>query len=119
MNKSPLELVVDNTPQEEDVIPAKPGRQPPSSGDWLSGLGNPPHPPTGVEFLCRDKAGRFYPRFVVVEYTFGGKIRGNVLLIPTKTLNDIKTWQWVDPIEFCQIFEFRGIIEEPNNEERD
>ena len=109
MNDCKLELVVDNDP----VIPAKPGsKQPPMNGDWLSPLGEEPYPPTGVEFLCRDKAGRFTPRFVVMEYTFGGKIRGNVLLIPTKTLNDIKTWQWVDPIEFCQIFEFRGIIEE-------
>lgn len=109
MNDCKLELVVDNDP----VIPAKPGsKPPPPNGDWLSPLGDPPYPFSGTEFLCRDKAGRFAPRFVVQEYTFGGKIRGNVLLIPTKTLNDPKTWQWVDPIEFCQIFEFRGIIEE-------
>jgi len=105
MNETPhLELVIDNT---EDVIPAKPGsKEPPHPGDWLSNI------PSSTEFLCRDKQGRYYPRFVVLEYTHGGKIHGNVLLIPTKTLQDIKTWQWVDPMEFCGIFEFRGIIEE-------
>ena len=101
MNEGKLELVVNN----ED-IPAKPNGKPPINGDWLSDL------PSSTEFLCRDKAGRLFPRFVVLEYTHGGKLRGNVLLIPTKTLNDVKTWQWVDPIEFCAIFEFRGIIEE-------
>lgn len=108
-NNCKLELVVNN----DEPVPKTDRKDPPIGGDWLTPLGNHPHPPTGVEFLCRDKAGRFTPRFVVSEFTFGGKIRGNVLLIPTKTLNDVKTWQWVDPVEFCQIFEFRGIIEEP------
>lgn len=105
MNDGPkLELVVSN---DEEIIPAKPGRQePPGPSDWLSGLSS------GTEFLCRDKAGRYYPRFVVLEYTHGGKIQGNVLLIPTKTMNDVKSWQWCDPLEFCNVFEFRGIIGE-------
>lgn len=108
MNEAPR-LVVNN---DEEVIAAKPARQEPPPSDWLSGM------KAGTEFLCRDKTMRYFPRWVALEYTHGGMLEPkpgirNVLLIPTKTMQDVKTWQWVDPLEFCMIFEFRGIIEEP------
>jgi hypothetical protein len=88
----------------------------------LRGGGVPPMPPgkdfmsdmkSGTEFLCRDKMG-YTPKWLVVEWIFAGLHHtGNVLLIPTKSANDPKTWIWVDPVEFCKAFDFRGIIEEP------
>ena len=101
-----LKLVVNNDPEEEGVvIPAKPGEGGPRDGDWLTPM------PSGTEFLVRDKTGH-QPRWLVNEFTHGGLMRGNVMIIPTKTMQDIRTWFWVDPIEFCKAFEFRGIIEE-------
>lgn len=106
MNDCKLELVIDNPD-----IPAKPGRQEPPSGDWLSGM------ESGTEFLCRDKTGHA-PRWMVFEYIHGGKIQGNVLLIPSKTVNDTKSWMWADPVEFCRSFEYRGVLEDPGIPDR-
>lgn len=103
MNK--LELVVDNT---EEVIPTKPGMKPPKNGDWLSGM------KVGTEFLCRDKSGAQFPRYAALDFTFLGLHNtGNVLLSPTQSINDTRTWKWFIPEDFCKAFEFRGIIEEP------
>ncbi len=105
-----LKLVVNNnkTEEEEEQPQLKPDWRGPIDGDWLSGM------KTGTEFLVRDKTGRF-PRWVVHEFTHAGKLKGNVLICPTATLNDPKTWQWVDPVEFCRAFEFRGIVEVPED----
>lgn len=94
----------------KDRIPIpKPAWKGPVETDWLSPLA------CGTEFLCRDKTGR-NPRWLVNEFTHCGKIHGNVLVSPTVTLQDPKTWFWVEPVEFCKQWEFRGIIEEPKNE---
>lgn len=87
--------------------PMKPGT------DYLSDM------KSGTEFLVRDKTG-ITPRWLVVEWVNGGlHSTGNVLLIPTKSANDVRTWIWVDPIEFCKAFEFRGIIEENDGSDID
>jgi hypothetical protein len=90
----------------------KGGNEPPAyNKDWLSDLR------VGTEFLCRDKMGVVAPRWIVIEWIMGGlHPTGNVLLIPAKSPNDTKGWQWVDPREFCKFFEYRGIIEEPSDE---
>lgn len=90
-----------------------------ATGGW-----EPPMPPgkdylsdmkSGTEFLVRDKTG-ITPRWLVVEWIHGGlHSTGNVLIIPTKSANDVRTWVWVDPKEFCKAFEYRGIIEEPED----
>lgn len=86
-------------------------KEPPSGSDWLSAI------KSGTEFLTRDKFASLTPRWVVLEWIHGGlHPTGNVLLIPAKSPNDTKTWQWVDPVEFCRMFEFRGIIWEPEEE---
>lgn len=92
--------------------PKTEGKEPPTGPDWLSGM------KLGSEFLTRDKGGLLTPRFLVLEWIMGGlHPTGNVLLIPAKTPNDPKTWQWVAPKEFCQMYEFRGIIKEYTDEE--
>lgn len=87
----------------------KPKMKEPPEGDWLSPL------TSGTEFKCRDKTGRT-PSWLVMEYTHMGKLKGDVLLCPTVSLNDARSWFWVEPVRFCQAWEFRGVIEEPNPE---
>lgn len=77
--------------------------------DWLSGM------ECGTEFKCRDKTGRT-PRWLVVEYTHMGKLKGDVLLCPTVRLNNPDSWFWVDPVAFCKEWEFRGVIEVPEGQ---
>jgi len=89
----------------------KPAMKPPSGPDWLSAI------KSGTEFLVRDKTGSLTPRFLVLEWIHGGlHPTGNVLLLPAKSPNDNKTWQWVDPIEFCKLFDNRGIIWESEDD---
>jgi len=85
------------------IIPKTADKEPPSN-DWLSRL------PLWTEFLTRNKRG-LTPDWVVVEWTMlGAHPTGNVLLAPTKALNDTRSWQWVDPIRFCQANEYRGAV---------
>jgi len=95
--------------EEFKARPKTAGKEPPDGGkDWLSGMA------TGTEFLIRDRWGSLTPKWVVLEWIFGGlHPTGNVLLLPMKTPNDPKTWQWVHPAEFCKAFEFRGIVDIP------
>lgn len=87
-------------------------KEPPTGPEWLSSI------KTGSEFLTRDIFGSLTPRFLVLEWIHGGLHQtGNVLLIPSKTPNDTKTWQWVDPVEFCKVFEYRGTLYVPTDEE--
>lgn len=81
----------------------------PDGIDWLSSM------VPGTEFLCRDKTGRT-PRWLVIDYTHLGKLKGNVWLSPTVTVNDARTWFWVDPVAFCREWEFRGVVEEHTDE---
>lgn len=81
----------------------------PPSGDWLSHMKN------GTEFKCRDKTGR-NPRWLVHDFTYLGKLKGDVYLSPTVSLANNNTWFWVDPKLFCIEWEFRGIIEEPEGD---
>lgn len=109
MNELPPKL---EDTEESNVIPfAKPKLNldlgGPTDGDWLSSM------TSGTEFKCRDKTGRS-PRWLVNEFTHMGKLKGDVLLAPTVQLRDPKSWFWVDPIEFCKQWEFRGIIEIPD-----
>jgi hypothetical protein len=106
-----LKLVVNNKEEDEEL--PQPRLQTdwmgPKDGDWLSPM------KSGTEFLVRSKTGEL-PRWLLHEFTHGGKIHGNVLLCPTSTLNDVRTWKWVDPTEFCKSFELRGILEVPEND---
>lgn len=109
-----MEKQMPEDPEKDNVIPFKKpmlklAPKGPEEGDWLSPL------KSGTEFKCRDKTGR-QPRWLVNEFTHCGKLKGDVLLTPTVTLNDPKSWFWVEPVEFCKQWEFRGIIEEPSNE---
>lgn len=107
-----LELVVNNEIEEEGLPQPvlKPAWRGPKDGDWLSPM------KCGTEFLVRSKVGEA-PKWLLHEFTHGGKIHGNVLICPTPTLNDPRTWKWVDPIEFCKSFELRGILEEPKDDD--
>lgn len=105
MIKTPtLELVINN---EEEVIPAKPGRKEPPSGDWLTAMAQ------DTWFFVRDKSGRL-PKWMVLEYIHGGVKAGHVLLVPTNTLSDPKTWHWVYGPDFCRDFEFRSYSNNPD-----
>lgn len=107
-----LKLVVNNKEEEEtqaEQPQLKLDWKGPKDGDWLSPM------KCGTEFLVRAKMGES-PRWLLHEFTHGGKIHGNVLICPTPTLNDPRTWKWVDPAEFCRAFELRGIIEIPEND---
>src|SRR6266436_2950040 len=84
----------------------KPKMKEPPEGDWLSPL------ECGTEFKCRDKTGRT-PRWLVMEYTHMGKLKGDVMLSPSYNINNPQSWFWVEPIEFCKQWEFRGVIQEP------
>jgi hypothetical protein len=108
------------SPEDENVVsmeefkarPKPAMKEPPEGPDWLSSI------KSGTEFLVRDKFGALTPRFLVLEWIHGGlHPTGNVLLIPAKTPNDTKNWQWVDPIEFCRIYDNRGILWEPEEED--
>lgn len=105
-----LELVVDNTEERPQLKLDGKGPQQPPGYDWLSKLS------VGDEFFCRDKSGQFAPRFLVLEYIHGGKLAGHVWLIPKKTMNDVSTWNWVVPEDYCKSFEFRGHIPEMNED---
>ena len=116
MNGTPPKL----TDEDENVVsleefkarPKTSMKEPPSGPDWLSAI------PSGAEFLVRDKFGSLTPRFLVLEWIHGGlHPTGNVLLIPAKSPNDTKSWQWVDPVEFSRMFENRGILLIPEDEE--
>jgi hypothetical protein len=102
-NKELMEKI--NKPST-NVIPFKMDPKGPDGGDWLSPM------KTGTEFLVRYKMTT--ERWLLHEFTHGGKIHGNVLICPTPTLNDPRTWKWADPIEFCKAFELRGILEVPD-----
>src|SRR6266566_2409937 len=87
-------------------------KEPPFGSDWLSTL------KSGAEFLVRDKSAGLTPRFLVLEWIHGGlHPTWNVLLIPAKSPNDTKSWQWVDPVEFSRVFEYRGTLWEPQEGE--
>lgn len=88
----------------EQPTPKTKGKGPPG-WDWLSPM------KSGTEFLCKMKGQRTW---LIFEYTHGGKKEGNVLLLPTMSLQDTRTWFWVDPVEFCRQFELRCILEEPD-----
>lgn len=108
MIKTPtLELVVDNVPEE--TIPAKPGRKEPPSGDWLTDM------PIDTWFFVKDRSGRI-PRWMVLEYIHAGVKAGHVLLVPTSTMNDPKTWMWVYGPDFCKDFEFRSYSNNPETD---
>lgn len=119
MNEQPKLPDMATIQQEEDnvidfqkrklPIP-KPAWKGPEEGDWLSPL------KPGTEFKCRDKTGRT-PRWLVNEFTHCGKLKGDVLLSPTVTLQDPKSWFWVEPVEFCKQWENRGVIAEPGTVE--
>jgi hypothetical protein len=104
-----LELVVNNTTEEDQLpipIPQPKGKGP-SNTDWLSGM------VSGTEFLCKHK---IQSTWMLTEFTHGGLKHGCVLLIPTVTLNDPRTWMWVDPVLFCAAFELRAILEVPEDD---
>ena len=115
-----LELVVDNTDKEEARLDIEDTKdhprlkldwRGPTSTDWLSNLS------VGTEFKCRDLIqGR---RWQVIEFTHLGKLKGDVLLCPTVFIEDPKAWFWVDPVIFCKEWEFRGVIEIPNEPKED
>ncbi len=96
-------MVVNN--ENEDIDPREalqPDWMDPFDPDWLSKM------PCGTEFLCRHKLEG--PRWSLMEFTHGGKLQGNVLLCPTATINQPATWKWVDPVEFCKVWELRGVL---------
>jgi len=105
-----LKMVVNNDRDEDEVDQPvlKTASKGPTDGDWLSPMRS------GTEFLVRGRSAAGHPRWLLSEFTHGGKKAGNVLLCPTQTLNDIRTWIWVDPVEFCKVFELRGVLEEPD-----
>lgn len=103
--KPDLRLVSDNSDDLTLPIP-KPMMKEPPEGDWLSPL------ECGTEFKCRDKTGRT-PRWLVMEYTHMGKLKGDVLLSPSYSIQNPGSWFWVEPIEFCKQWEWRGVIQEP------
>ena len=103
-----LKLVVNNNKTEEEVEQPRlrlAGKGPPAGWDWLSPM------ESGTEFLCSHKSQQSW---LLTSFTHGGKKEGAVLLIPTATMNNHTSWIWVDPIEFCKVFELRGILEIPD-----
>jgi hypothetical protein len=106
---TPLKLVVSNEDEPSTdltlAIP-KPSMKEPPEGDWLSPL------ECGTEFKCRNKTGRS-PPWLVLEYTHMGKLKGDVLLCPTVSINNPTSWFWVEPVMFCREWEFRGVISQP------
>jgi len=98
-----LKLVVNN--QDEEPLLQTAGKGP-RSGDYLSKM------KCGTEFLVKHK---LQSTWMLSEFTHGGLKEGCVLLCPTVTLNDPRTWMWVDPTLFCNAFELRAILEEPDD----
>jgi hypothetical protein len=82
------------------------GRVPPS-GDWLSGM------KLGTEFLVRPMTQKSW---ILQKFMQAGVRNGNVLLIPMQgeavTAPD-NEWLWADPVEFCKVWELKGILLEP------
>jgi len=107
-----LKLVVNNNKTEEEELEQSrlaPDWRGPKDGDWLSPM------KSGTEFLVRGKTlGQ--PRWLLTEFTHGGKLKGNVLICPTSSLNNPATWMWVDPIEFCRAFEWRATLAVPDDD---
>lgn len=102
-----LKLVVNNDDEEQPRPALQPDWIGPDGTDWLSPM------KWGTEFKCRWLEG---PPWLVREYTHGGKLKGDVLLIPTMTMNDTSTWLWVEPVAFCRAFELRGILKVPEDD---
>ena len=103
-----LKLVVNNNKTEEEVEQPRlrlAGKGPPPGWDWLSPM------ESGTEFNCKHK--QMNP-WLLQNFTHGGKKEGDVLLIPTATMNNHASWIWVDPVEFCKVFECRAILEIPD-----
>lgn len=111
MGGAMLNLVVDNDKIEQEANPPFP-IQPktmgkgPTNWDWLSPM------VVGTEFLCSHKQ---QSQWLLTNFTHGGKKEGAVLLIPTSTMNDNRSWIWVDPVEFCKVFEPRGVLDVPED----
>jgi hypothetical protein len=112
-----LELVVNNDRPELDLDDSvvhpqtKPDWFGPNGIDWLSPLAA--HP--GTQFKAKDLlAGR---RWQVMEFAVLGKFKRDVLICPAVLIQDIKTWSWVDPLAFCNEWEFRGVTEVPGGDE--
>ena len=104
-----LKLVVNNK-EEEELAPAplriKPAGKGPGGWDWLSPM------LSGTEFNCKHK--QLNP-WLLQNFTHGGKKEGDVLLIPTATMNNHSSWIWVDPVEFCKVFDLRAILSVPDD----
>jgi len=102
-----LNLVVNNDREDEQLpLPhVKPAGKGPSGWDWLSPM------ISGTEFLCAHKANQSW---LLTWFTHGGKKEGAVLLIPTQTMNNHSSWIWVDPVQFCKVFDLKGILSEPD-----
>jgi len=116
MEKPTLELVVNNDEKgrldidEPKHVRLKPDWKGPN-GDWLTPLAM--HP--GTQFKCRDKVmGRAWQ---VLEFAALGKLLGDVLICPAIFIQDPKAWFWVDPVIFCQEWEFRGVTEIPGEDD--
>lgn len=106
-----LNLIVNNDTKQDEVIEqefprVKTAGKGPTNWDWLSPL------TSGTEFLCSHKQ---QSQWLLTNFTHGGKKEGAVLLIPTATMNDHRSWIWVDPAEFCKVFELRGILDTPDD----
>ncbi|SRR6266852_7998393 len=104
-----LNLVVNNDKEEEQRLPQpllKLKGKGPTNWDWLSPMSS------GTEFLCAHKQSSTW---LLTNFTHGGKKEGCVLLIPTATMNNHTTWIWVDPVEFCKVFDLKTILEEPDD----
>ena len=102
-----LQLVVNNEDTEDQAQPAlrTGGKGPPRSWDWLSKM------VPGTMFLARPRNGP--NAYVVYEFATGGTHAGNnTLLIPNRQFNNPEQWFWCDPVEFCKVFELRGILED-------
>lgn len=107
---SKLQLVVNNDTEETPAAftlrdPAKGGKGPPRSWDWLSPLA------PGTVFLARPKTGP--NTWIIYEFGMGGVHAGNnALLIPNRMYDQPSNWFWCDPVEFCKVYELRGILED-------
>lgn len=82
--------------------------------EWLTNM------KMGSEFLVRPLSQKTW---VLAKFMFAGnKIQAsytNTLLIPMKgesVSQDESEWMWVDPVEFCKFWEFRGYILVPEDE---
>ena len=102
-----LKLVVNNDIIEDQAAPVLTtgGKGPPRSWDWLSKLA------PGTVFLARPKTGP--NTWIIYEFGMGGVHAGNnALLIPNRMYDQPNNWFWCDPVEFCKVYELRGILED-------